>query len=94
MHVTLSLKQGDHQGLTLHPCPASGEDPARCPACDPDPDPDPCIAESSSYLLPTPVRDFLVLPGSALAHKPRKLSISFVYSALFLLLLILLVVLF
>jgi len=65
MHVIISLKLGDHEGLPLlRPWPASEEDPACCPACDPDPDPDPCIPESSSCLLPSPVRDFLVLPGS------------------------------
>ena len=49
---------------SLHPWPASDEDPAYCPACDPDPDSDSCVPESSFLLLLRPVWDFLVLPGS------------------------------
>jgi len=100
MHVILSLKLGDHEGLVLL-CPwsPSEEEPAHCPACDPDPDSYPCVPESNSCLLPRPVQDFLVLSGScwqdtsALARNSRKLSIGFVYFILCLLLLILLAVL-
>ena len=49
---------------SLRPWPASEDDPAPCRACDPDLDPSPWVPESSSRLLVSPVRDFLVLPGS------------------------------
>jgi len=60
MHIMLSVKRGDHEGLTLHPWLASEEDLAPHPACDPDPDTDPCIPKSSSCLLGSPVWDCLV----------------------------------
>jgi len=51
MHVILSLKLGDHEGLILlRPWLPSEEDLARCPACDPDADSYPCIPEFSSCL--------------------------------------------
>jgi len=93
VHVILSLKLWDHEGLALlHPWSASEEDPACCSTCDPDPDSDPCIPKSSSHLLPRPVRESLVLPGSCWqdagdpAPNSGKLSIRFVYFVLFLLL--------
>jgi len=62
MHVILSLKLGDYEGLALF---NHGQLlPASCPACHPDAYSDPCIPESSSLLLLSPVQDFLVLPGS------------------------------
>ena len=90
---------GSWGSRSLRPWLASEEDPAHCPTCDPDPDSDPCIPEPSSCLLPSPVQDCLVLPGSCWwdastpAPNSRKLSISFVYFSLFFLLLILLVLL-
>ena len=98
-HHTQFKAGGSRGSHSLHPCPTSAEDPARCSACNLDPDSDPCIPESSSCLLPRPVRDFLVLPGrcwqdaSAPAPNSEKLSIGFVYFVLFLLLLILLILL-
>ena len=82
-------------------CPwlASEFNPAHWPACYPDPDCDLCIPDFSSCVLPRPVQDFPVLPGSccwddsAPAPSSRKLSIGFLYFALFLLLFILLVLL-
>jgi len=97
MHVILSLKLGDHEGLALlHPWPASEEGPTCYSACNRDPDSDLCIPEPSSHLPLRPVQDFLVLPGScwwatsAPAPSSRKLSILFVYFALFLLILLVL----
>ena len=91
--------EGSRGSRSLWPHPPSEEDPAPCPARDPDPDSDPCIPESSSCPLLSPVQDLLVLPGScwrdarAPAPNSRKLSIGLVYFALFLLLFVLLVLL-
>jgi len=63
IHIILSLKLGDHEGLTFF---VHGRLLKRTllVAFDPDPDSNPCIPESSSCLLLRPVWDFLELPGS------------------------------
>jgi len=100
MHVILSFKLEDHEGLALlRPWPASEEDPAHCSAC---------------TLIQIPIRAFLSpvpiycrvqsrtswcclaaaggMPGPT-AHSSGKLSVDFVYFILFLSLLTLLVLL-
>jgi len=96
MHIILSLKLADHEGLALlHSWPPSEEDPACCPACGPDPDSDLCIPESGSCLLWSPIWGFplpaqqLLEGPSTLALSPRKFGGGSVYFALFILLLIL-----
>jgi len=92
IHITLTLKLGDHEGLSVHGWLLK----RTLLVCGPDPDSDPCIPESCSCLLLSPVWDFLVLPGSywwdasAPAPDSGKVSIGCVYFALFLLILLVL----
>jgi len=51
-HHTHFKSGGSWGSLSLHPWLPSEEDPAYCPACDPNVDSGPCIPESSSCLLP------------------------------------------
>ena len=65
MHVIPSLKLGGSRwSRSPRPWPASEDNPTHGSACGPDPDSDLYIPESSSCLLPRPVWDCLVLPGS------------------------------
>ena len=75
-HTTRTqFKAGGSRGShSLRPWLDPEEDPAPCPAGEPDPDSDPCIPESSSHLLWCPVQGVLV-PAPVARNAPNSESV-------------------